>query len=113
MSGRKARFQHIEIHRLLGYTSGFVIHSLRHTMLTRLWEAGVDAFSIMKIEGRNATAVSERYVHPPPESPERAFELLGSPKAYLSRQSDATFEAATISTAVGIFPTIVPTVGIS
>jgi site-specific recombinase XerD len=54
----------------------FVIHSLRHTMLTRLGEAGVDAFSIMRIAGHSSVTVSQRYVHPSPESLERAFEKL-------------------------------------
>jgi site-specific recombinase XerD len=53
----------------------FVIHSLRHTMLTRLGESGVDAFTIM-IAGHSSITVSQRYVHPSPEAVERAFERL-------------------------------------
>jgi integrase len=68
--------QHIRIRRLLGLSEDFVIHSLRHTMLTRLGEAGVDAFTIMKIAGHSSITVSQRYVHPSPESLERAFERL-------------------------------------
>jgi integrase len=40
----------------------FVIHSLRHTMLTRLGEAGVDAFTIMRIAGHSSITVSQRSV---------------------------------------------------
>jgi hypothetical protein len=45
-------------------------------MLTRLGEAGVDAFTIKRIAGHSSITVSERYVHPTPESVERAFERL-------------------------------------
>ena len=54
----------------------FVVHSLRHTMLTRLGESGVDAFTIMRIAGHSSITVSQRYVHPSPEAVERAFERL-------------------------------------
>jgi hypothetical protein len=59
-------------------------------MLTRLGEAGADAFTIMKIAGHSSVTVSQRYVHPSPDSLERAFERLdalnaakreGAPKA--------------------------------
>lgn len=54
----------------------FVIHSLRHIMLTRLGEACVDVFAIMRIAGHSGITVSQRYVHPSPEALERAFEKL-------------------------------------
>jgi len=54
----------------------FVLHSLRHTMLTRLGESGVDAFTIMRIAGHSSITVSQRYIHPTPEAVERAFERL-------------------------------------
>jgi hypothetical protein len=54
----------------------FVLHSLRHTMLTRLRESSVDAFTIMKIAGHSSIVVSQRYVHPTPEAVESAFESL-------------------------------------
>ena len=60
--------QHVEVRRLLGLPKDFVIHSLRHTMLTRLGEAGVDAFTIKLIAGHSSVTVSQRYVHPTPES---------------------------------------------
>jgi hypothetical protein len=43
-------------------------------MLSRLREAGADAFSIMRIAGHSSVAVSQRYVHPSPESLDRALE---------------------------------------
>jgi integrase len=96
--------QHIKIRRLLGLSEDFVIHSLRHTMLTRLGEAGVDAFTIMKIAGHSSITVSQRYVHPSPESLERAFERLESLNANAGRRSEAMLEATTVSTTVGILP---------
>jgi len=74
--------QHGEFCRMMtscgqaGFGSEFVIHSLRHTMLTRLGESGADAFTIMRIAGHSSVTVSQRYVHPSPESMERAFERL-------------------------------------
>jgi integrase len=58
------------------FPGDFVLHSLRHTMLTRLGESGVDAFTIMRIAGHSSIVVSQRYIHPTPEAVERAFERL-------------------------------------
>lgn len=54
-----------------------MIHSLRHTFLTRLGEAGADAFTIMRIAGHSSITVSARYVHPSDGAMEAAFERLG------------------------------------
>ena len=61
---------------MLRLPKDFVIHCLRHTMLTRLGESGVDAFTIMRIAGHSSISVSQRYVHPGLEDVERAFERL-------------------------------------
>jgi len=68
--------QHAKVRERLKMPEDFVIHSLRHTMLTRLGLLGVDAFTIMKIAGHSSITISQRYVHPSPESVERAFEKL-------------------------------------
>jgi integrase len=68
--------QHIKVRTQLGLQKDFVLHSLRHTMLTRLGESGVDAFTIMKIAGHSSITISQRYIHPSSESVERAFEKL-------------------------------------
>jgi integrase len=65
---------HQGIRDKLKLPSDFVIHSFRHTMLTRLGEAGVDAFTIMKIAGHSSITVSQKYIHPSPESVERGTE---------------------------------------
>ena len=44
------------------FPADFVIHSLRHTILTRLGESGVDAFTIMRIAGQQYRCLSA--VHP-------------------------------------------------
>ena len=58
------------------FPANFVMHSLRHTMLSRLGESGVDGFTIMRIAGHSSIVVSQRYIHPTPEAVERAFERL-------------------------------------
>jgi len=67
---------HQKIRESMRLPADFVIHSLRHTMLTRLGESGVDAFTIMRIAGHSSITVSPRYVHPSPEAVERAFVRL-------------------------------------
>ena len=55
-----------------------VLHSLRHTFLTRFGEAGADAFTIKKVAGHSSVTISERYIHPTPEGQERAFERFAT-----------------------------------
>ncbi|MEK7752032.1 MAG: tyrosine-type recombinase/integrase [Acidobacteriota bacterium] len=74
--GTSLDHQHLETRTLLKLPKDFVVHSLRHTALTRLGEAGADAFTIMRIAGHSSITVSQRYVHPTPEALERAFERL-------------------------------------
>lgn len=66
-------------------------------MLTRLGEARVDAFTIMKIAGHSSVTVSQRYVHPSPDALGRAFERLEAYNATGKR------EAATIPATVDFF----------
>jgi len=65
-----------KLRKQLGLPQEFVIHSLRHTMLTRLGESGTDAFTIMKIAGHSSITVSQRYVHPSQRAVEVAFNAL-------------------------------------
>ena len=71
----RLKSQHTKALRLSG-VSHFVLYSLRHTMLTRLGQAGADPFTIQKIAGHSNINISTRYVHPTPEMVERAFEKL-------------------------------------
>ena len=70
--------QHSRTRKLLKLGKEFVVHSLRHTFGTRMGEAGADAFEIKRLMGHSSVTVSQRYVHPSPESLERAFERLES-----------------------------------
>jgi hypothetical protein len=96
VSGSYTDHKHATIREALGLSEEFVVHSLRHTMLTRLGEAGADVFSIMRIAGHSSVTVSERYVHPSPESLERSFEKLENLNSvhFLSAAEEARAEAA-------------------
>jgi len=52
------------------------LYDLRHTYLTRLGEAGADAFTIRKMAGHSSILISQRYVHPTPERIEEAVSRL-------------------------------------
>lgn len=67
----------------------FVLYSLRHTMLTRLGEAGADAFAIQKIAGHSSIVVSQRYVHPTPGRLESAFAALEAYNAVQQQKLEA------------------------
>ena len=82
--------QHADVRDTLKLSEEFVVHSLRHTMLTRLGEAG----TIMKIAGHSSVTVSQRYVHPTPEGMERAFERLQ--ELHATKLEEAKREAAAV-----------------
>jgi integrase len=91
--GTSLDHQHDGVRKALKLPADFVIHSLRHTMLTRLGEAGADAFTIMRIAGHSSVTVSQRYVHPTPEGMERAFERLEDLNAVKFEQAEAEAKA--------------------
>lgn len=74
--GTSFNHMHQKLRATLKLPKDFVLHSFRHTMLTRLGETGADAFTIMRIAGHSSVTVSQKYVHPTPETLERAFERL-------------------------------------
>ncbi|HEV3199610.1 MAG TPA: hypothetical protein VGZ73_17020, partial [Bryobacteraceae bacterium] len=65
-------------------------------MLTRLGEAGADAFTFMRIAGHRSVTLSQRYAHPTPEGMERAFKRLEELNAgkYQTAEAEAKAEAA-------------------
>jgi hypothetical protein len=77
-------------------------------MLTRLGEAGADAFTIMRIAGHSSVTVSQRYVHPTPEGMERAFERFQELNA--AKAEEAKAEAAAAGAEGFRLPAKVPTV---
>ena len=96
--GTSLDHQHSEVRTKLKLPSDFVVHSLRQTMLTRIGEAGADAFTIMRIAGHSSVTVSQRYVHPTPENMERAFDRLQKLNAL--KQEEAANEAKAEAAAV-------------
>ena len=68
--------QHDVTMRSLNMLKKFRLYDLRHTLLTRLGEAGADVFALQKIAGHSTITVSQRYVHPTPERVEDAFSRL-------------------------------------
>jgi integrase len=50
---------HAKVRKTLKMPADFVVHSLRHAMLTRLGMLGVDAFTIMKIAGHGSITISQ------------------------------------------------------
>ncbi|MCU1329640.1 MAG: site-specific recombinase XerD, partial [Bryobacterales bacterium] len=90
--GTSLDHMHAGVRKALKLPAEFVLHSLRHTMLSRLGEAGADPYSIMKIAGHGSLEISRRYVHPTPEGLESAFERL-------RQLNSAKFELAEAETA--------------
>jgi integrase len=78
LSSSTVSHQHTKLRRDLKFPEGFVLHSFRHTFGTRLGAAGIDSFSIKKLMGHSSVAVSEKYIHPTPESLMVAFDRLES-----------------------------------
>ena len=58
----------------------FVLHSIRHTFLTRLGESGCDVWTLARIAGHGSIKVSSRYVHPSEDAVQVAMSRLGGHK---------------------------------
>jgi integrase len=101
--------QHDDVRDTLKLSEEFVVHSLRHTMLTRLGEAGADAFTIMKVAGHSSVTVSQRAVHPTPEGMERAFERLEKLNALKFEQAESEARQAAVGAKGSGLPARVPT----
>ena len=56
----------------------FPPYTMRHTALTRLAEAGCDAFTLARIAGHSSITITQRYCHPQADAIERAFSKLSS-----------------------------------
>lgn len=54
----------------------FKFHDLRHTLATRLAQAGVDIYKISKLLGHLTIAMTQRYSHHSPESLRSGIEVL-------------------------------------
>jgi integrase len=54
----------------------FVLHSLRHTFLTRLGESGCDVWTMARLVGHSSTKALGHYVHPSQDAAEAAILRL-------------------------------------
>jgi integrase len=61
----------------------FVLHSLRHTCLTRLGEVGCDPFTLCKLAGHSSVKISEKYIH---LSNERGVNAVANLEQYNQRK---------------------------
>ena len=59
---------HTRARQQLRLPADFVLYCMRHTALTRLGEAGADAYTIMRIAGHSTITTSQKYVHPSTEA---------------------------------------------
>jgi len=55
-------------------TGDVTIHTLRHTALSRMIEAGYDDYTVMEISGHSSTRMLARYAHPTDERKQDALE---------------------------------------
>ncbi len=63
-----------------GITTGdVVIHTLRHTAISRMMDANIDPRTIMEISGHNSLAMLERYTHPREQRKIEALEAINRP----------------------------------
>jgi integrase len=67
----------------------FVLYSLRHTFLTRLGEAGCDAWTLARIAGHSSISMSSRYVHPSSDSVMNVFARMEAAKALPAPPSES------------------------
>jgi len=77
-------------------------------MLSRLGEAGVDAFTIMRIAGHSSITVSQRYIHPSSEAMERAFERLEQLNGRMDRKNPSGRELHGPTTVFTTVPAALP-----
>ena len=60
-----------------GITTGdVVIHTLRHTAISRMMDANIDPRTIMEISGHSSLAMLERYTHPREQRKIEALEAI-------------------------------------
>jgi integrase len=69
----------------------FVLYALRHTFLTRLGEAGCDAWTLARIAGHSSIAMSARYVHPSEDAVMNIFARM-IPAKQLSANSEESLQ---------------------
>jgi integrase len=58
--------------------TGVVIHTLRHTALSRMMDAGLDVRTIMEVSGHRSLGMLERYTHPTEQRKADALNTYGT-----------------------------------
>jgi integrase len=91
--------QQEKVRASLHMPADFVVHSFRHTVLTRLGLAGAYVFTTKKLAGHSSVQVSEKYVHPCSESNERAIERMMSEYAHIGGHDTVDGDAMRASSA--------------
>lgn len=76
----------------------FRFHDLRHTVATRLVQAGVDLYTVSKLLGHKDVRMTQRYAHHCPESLRGGIEVLDKISTKLAQSEE-----------MGITPIIVTT----
>ena len=69
-----------------------MIHTLRHTALSRMMDAGLDVRTIMEISGHSSLSMLERYTHP---TERRKAEALNTYATVTNRSQSATCASKT------------------
>lgn len=62
----------------------FPPYTMRHTALSRLADAGCDAFTLARIAGHSCITITQRYCHPQADAIERAFAKLSNGDAVVT-----------------------------
>ncbi|MAG71060.1 MAG: tyrosine-type recombinase/integrase [Vicinamibacterales bacterium] len=85
-----------------GITSGdVVIHTLRHTAISRMMDANIDPRTIMEISGHSSLAMLERYTHPREQRKIEALEAINRPLLGTTRSQSETEVAVSRRAASG------------
>ena len=67
--------QHTKVRTKLELDKEFVIHSLRHTALTRFAASGkFDVFTLMRLAGHATLSTTEKYIHPSTTAADQAMK---------------------------------------
>ena len=70
-----------------------MLHSLRHTCLTRLGETGCDPFTLCKLAGHSSVKISEKYIH---LSNERGVSAVANLEQYNLRKERELAASTTV-----------------
>lgn len=73
-----------------GLSNDVVIHTLRHTAISRMMDANIDPRTIMEISGHSSLAMLERYTHPREQRKVEALEAINGIRDDLAAEAKRT-----------------------